>query len=103
MEAGETSGALKQADFALKQGRQVLIPKKALEMETITWPAKYVQRGAIVVDTPSDVLRELAENNIFKMERDPEPVQQTLEEYFNKESKRSVTKKNVHWLDPVSV
>ena len=103
MEAGETSGALKQADFALKQGRQVLIPKKALEMENITWPAKYVQRGAIVVDTPSDVLRELAENNIFKMEKETEPVQQTLEDYFNEENKRSTTKKNVHWLDPVSV
>ena len=36
MEAGETSGALKQADFAIKQGRQVLIPVKALEMSTIT-------------------------------------------------------------------
>ncbi|MBP8968409.1 MAG: DNA-protecting protein DprA [Lachnospiraceae bacterium] len=103
MEAGETSGALKQADFALKQGRQVLIPKKALEMENITWPAKYVQRGAIVVDTPSDVLRELAENNIFKMERAPEPVQQTLEDYFSEENKRNATKKNVYWLDPVSV
>ncbi|MCR5740365.1 MAG: DNA-protecting protein DprA, partial [Lachnospiraceae bacterium] len=103
MEAGESSGALKQADFALKQGRQVLIPKKALEIENITWPAKYVQRGAIVVDTPSDVLRELADNNIFKIEREPEPVQQTLEDYFNEENKKSTTKKNVHWLDPVSV
>ena len=72
-------------------------------MENVTWPAKYVQRGAIVVDTPSDVLRELADNNIFKMERKPEPVQQTLEDYFNEENKKSTTKKNVHWLDPVSV
>ncbi|MCD8249375.1 MAG: DNA-protecting protein DprA, partial [Lachnospiraceae bacterium] len=54
MEAGETSGALKQADFALKQGRQILIPATALEMKQITWPARYVQRGAHVVKTPID-------------------------------------------------
>ena len=29
MEAGESSGALKQADYALKQGRDVLIPQSA--------------------------------------------------------------------------
>jgi len=103
MEAGETSGALKQADFALKQGRQVLIPQKALEMDKITWPAKYVQRGAIVVGSPSDVLRELAGNNIFKMESESESVQQTLEEYFNGDNTRSTIKKNIHWIGPVSV
>ena len=65
MEAGETSGALKQADFALKQGRQVLIPSKALEMSTITWPKRYVEKGAKTVATPKEILQKLADNNIL--------------------------------------
>lgn len=68
MEAGETSGALKQADFALKQGREVLIPKNALELKTITWPSKYVNRGAKVVENPKRILEILADSNIFKVE-----------------------------------
>ena len=65
MEAGETSGALKQADFAIKQGRQVLIPVKALEMSTITWPKKYVEKGAQTVATPKEIIQKLAANHIF--------------------------------------
>lgn len=65
MEAGETSGALKQADYALKQNRQVMIPQSALEMESISWPARYQKRGAHVVHTANDVLRILAEKNIY--------------------------------------
>lgn len=67
MEAGETSGALKQADFALKQNREVLIPKNALEIKTITWPARYVSRGAKVVENPKQILEILADSNIFKV------------------------------------
>ena len=78
MEAGETSGALKQADFALKQGRQVFIPKNALHLKQITWPARYVERGAVVVEKPSDVIRQLAENNIFRLQENDKILQQTL-------------------------
>lgn len=65
MEAGEKSGALKQADFAIKQGRQVLIPVKELEMSTITWPKRYVEKGAKTVATPKEILQRLAENCIL--------------------------------------
>ena len=65
MEAGENSGALKQADFALKQGRQVLIPSKALEISTLTWPKRYVEKGAQTVATPKEILQKLADNNIL--------------------------------------
>ena len=65
MEAGENSGALKQADFAIKQGRQVLIPVKALEISTLTWPKKYVEKGAQTVATPKEILQKLADNNIL--------------------------------------
>ena len=40
MEAGESSGALKQADYALKQGRDVLIPQSAIDNPLIQWPKK---------------------------------------------------------------
>lgn len=65
MEAGETSGALKQADFAIKQGRQVLIPVKALEISTLTWPKRYMEKGAQTVATPKEILQKLADNNIL--------------------------------------
>lgn len=65
MEAGETSGALKQADFAIKQNRLVIIPQKALENTNITWPEKYVKKGAKVVRKPKEVLEILANNDIF--------------------------------------
>ena len=93
VEAGETSGALRQADFALKQKRQVIIPRKALEMKSITWPKRYVQKGALVVDKPSEVLRILAQNSIFMMSEYNESGyskqvhQETLEEYFNTDTK----------------
>lgn len=70
MEAGESSGALKQADFALKQGREVLIPKSAFDIKSISWPAKYEKKGAKVVVYPKDVLKILAESNIFRVKQE---------------------------------
>lgn len=80
MEAGETSGALKQADFALKQNREVLIPKNALELKTIKWPAVYVSRGAKVVESPKKVLEILADSNIFKIENQENYNQQKFDD-----------------------
>lgn len=82
MEAGETSGALKQADFALKQGRKVMIPRSALQIPSITWPAKYVQRGAVVVESPSDVIRILSQNHIFQIKKEANYKQQNLADYL---------------------
>lgn len=105
MEAGETSGALKQADYALKQGRQILIPKSALQLEKVSWPTKYIKRGAIVVGKPSDVLERLADNNIFQV-KEAEPVQQTLMDYLEnlgktpkQEAKHSISE----WNKPILV
>lgn len=101
MEAGETSGALKQADFALKQRRQILIPESALNIPQITWPAKYKQRGAQVFNNPTDVLRILAENNVFKVKDDNAPVQQTFDHYLF-DINQTVTKaKKIEWMDPI--
>lgn len=103
MEAGETSGALKQADFALKQGRQVLIPESALKLETITWPAKYVQRGAQVVKNPVEVLKLLAENDIFKPVSQNDGIQQTINGYLSELNNTKRNEKELEWMDPVII
>ena len=68
-------------------------------MPQIKWPAKYVKKGAKVVNTPIDVLRILADNNIFRLENGEALVQQTLMDYFNKPASNS--NKEVEWIDPV--
>lgn len=103
VEAGETSGALKQADFALKQGRQVIIPESALKMEKITWPQRYLQKGAKRASSATDVLRILAGNDIFKVRESAFPEQQTLFDYLDKyetEEKKNEDV-NVEWISPV--
>jgi len=62
IEAGETSGTLVQARAALKQGRKLLILDSCFNNSEITWPAKYVEKGAIRVKTEEDILAAL---NIF--------------------------------------
>lgn len=101
MEAGETSGALKQADFALKQGREVLIPKSALDIPTIEWPAKYVAKGAKVVKNPTDVLRCLAESDIFRI-GEKESRQQTIESLLSDHSIDS-NLESIQWINQMSV
>lgn len=78
IEAGETSGALKQADYALKQKRLVLIPQSALDNSAITWPKKYVARGAKVVQTSLDIIKELENDQIYVNEKKIVPTQQSL-------------------------
>ena len=65
MEAGETSGALKQADYALKQGRDVLIPQSAINNPLIKWPTKYVLKGAFAFRTLKEVLEILNKNELL--------------------------------------
>lgn len=101
MEAGETSGALKQADFALKQGRQIMIPASALKIETITWPKRYVERGASVVMFPTDVIKLLAENNIFKPNKKDENTQQTIESYLSGLNITNNTAVPAEWNDSI--
>ncbi|MGX4712732.1 DNA-processing protein DprA [Streptococcus cristatus] len=72
MEAGETSGSLIQADYALQQGRLVLLPESALKNESISWPEKLVKKGAKVMTNPSEALSILAESQLFKGKLDVE-------------------------------
>ena len=107
MEAGESSGALKQADFAIRQARQILIPASALKLEAISWPKKYLEKGAKAVEKPSDVLEALAENNIFRI-KEVEPAQRTLMDYIQiketgQQKRKSKKMFDADWNEPVVI
>ncbi len=70
MAAGETSGALVQARCALKQGRLVLIPQNAFSISSVTWPAKFVARGAFAVKSPQEIIERLSRVNLYHTEPD---------------------------------
>jgi len=66
VEAGETSGALKQADYALKQNRIVFIPQSAIDNDSISWPKKYIQRkGAAKFSRIEELLQMLEKAEII--------------------------------------
>lgn len=67
MEAGETSGALRQATFALKQKHLVLIPQNVCRVTSITWPEKYIKKGAIRVNSPKDIINELSKHKVYRL------------------------------------
>ena len=58
MEAGEKSGALRQADHCIKQGRDILIPYSLLH-SSLLWPKKYIQKGAYTFRNIKEVLELL--------------------------------------------
>lgn len=60
VEAGNTSGTLIQARHAIKQGRKLFILDSCFRNPELTWPAKYLERGAIRVSEFSDIERHLA-------------------------------------------
>lgn len=64
MEAGEKSGALRQADHCLKQGRDTLIPYSLLQ-SSLLWPRKYIKKGAHTFKNIKEVLELLNKNDIL--------------------------------------
>ena len=103
IEAGETSGALKQADFALKQNRQVLIPASAFKLPNVTWPKRYVERGAQVVQNSTEILKALSESHIFNM-KSKNPVQQTISDYLREQDSSCVnTDDHLEWFEPLII
>lgn len=56
---------MKQADYALKQGRDVLIPQSAIDNPLIQWPKKYVGKGAYTFKTLKEVLQILNKNKLL--------------------------------------
>ena len=64
VEAGERSGALRQAEHCIKQGRDILIPHSLL-YSSLLWPRKYIQKGAHTFKNIKDVLEFLNKNDIL--------------------------------------
>jgi DNA processing protein len=60
VEAGETSGTLIQARHALQQGRRLFILESCFHRPDLTWPARFVERGAIRVAEFEDILSHLS-------------------------------------------
>ncbi|MBU0973749.1 MAG: DNA-protecting protein DprA, partial [Proteobacteria bacterium] len=60
VEAGETSGTLIQARMCINQGRHLFLLKNLMENKDLTWPEKYVRKGAFVLDSIEDVPAALA-------------------------------------------
>ena len=59
VEAGETSGTLVQARAALEQGRKLFILDSCFKNSSITWPEKYLRKGAIRVKEYDDIKEHL--------------------------------------------
>lgn len=55
VEASDTSGTLIQARAALRQSRKLFILDSCFEHPGITWPAKYVEQGAVRVKSMDDI------------------------------------------------
>jgi DNA processing protein len=58
VEAGETSGTLVQARAALKQGKKLFLLSSCFE-SGLSWPAKFLEKGAIRVRDFEDILEAL--------------------------------------------
>lgn len=81
VEASETSGALKQADYALKQHRLVFIPQSALDNENIKWPKRYVKReGASSFSKIDELFSALAKAKIISSLSEQMSLFQSTEE-----------------------
>jgi DNA processing protein len=60
VEAGETSGTLTQARAALHQGRKLFILDSCFLDPRLTWPRRFLERGAIRVRDFEDIRLHLA-------------------------------------------
>lgn len=61
VEAGNTSGTLIQARAALGQGRKLFILDSCFRNPELTWPEKYLSRGAIRVSDYDEIKAHLAD------------------------------------------
>lgn len=60
VEAGNTSGTLIQARHAIQQNRKLFILDSCFRNPELTWPAKYLERGAIRVGEFDEIRAHLA-------------------------------------------
>lgn len=59
VEASDRSGSLTQARACIEQNRPLFITENCLRNAEITWPAKYLAKGAIKVSRPMQIIEHL--------------------------------------------
>ncbi len=64
IEASSTSGAKMQARLALEHGKKVFLPKSLVE--NYQWARKYLERGAIQVNSPEAILEYLVSPTVIR-------------------------------------
>lgn len=60
VEASETSGALTQAKFCLKQNKKLFILQNQIDRTDLSWPREFLKKGAIALKSTDDLLQTLA-------------------------------------------
>lgn len=60
VEASDTSGSLIQARECLRQGRKLFILNSCFENKNISWPIKYLEKGAIRINSTEEIFDELS-------------------------------------------
>lgn len=60
VEAGNTSGTLVQGRHALQQGRKLFILDSCFQNPSLTWPTKFVERGAVRISDFDEIGSRLA-------------------------------------------
>lgn len=70
VEASETSGALIQARQCLKQGRKLFIPQSAIDNPALSWPKRFLERGAHRFGTIEELVEVLESENLVPKEHD---------------------------------
>lgn len=83
VEASETSGALHQATASMNEGRLLFIMKSILSNKNLTWPSRYIDKGAIILDSPETLLESLSSRLESQLVAQPKPVLQQLSVFQN--------------------
>ena len=62
VEAGESSGSLHQGWETLRIGRPLFICREVVNGNTLEWPKKMIEYGAMTLEKPDDILEHLPSN-----------------------------------------